>query len=272
MWKRLQRLCFRAIRWVFQHELTTALLVLGVAAGTFGFVQLADAVTEGDSTAVDRTVLLSLRHADDHSDPIGPHWFEEMARDVTAIGSVAVLSLFTIAALGHLAMIGRKKLAAATLAAIVLGTFVSWLMKVGFDRPRPDLVPHETQVFTRSFPSGHSAMSAVVFLTLGWLAARAQPSKKGKISFVLGATLLTLLIGSSRVYLGVHWPTDVLAGWTFGATWAAASWLALRWIDRSTEVDLDEEEADDDVLLADEAPAPAAGTPTADAAAGKPTA
>ncbi|QDT14403.1 phosphatase PAP2 family protein [Alienimonas californiensis] len=260
MWKRLRVTWFRAVRWVFLHELATVLLVLGVGAGTFGFIELADAVTDGESTAVDRTVLLALRNPDDHADPIGPHWFEEMARDVTAIGSVAVLSLFSIAALGHLAMIGRRKLAAATLVAIVLGTLVSWLMKVGFDRPRPDLVPHETQVFTRSFPSGHSAMSAVVFLTLGWLAARAQPTKKGKISFVLGATLLTLLIGSSRVYLGVHWPTDVLAGWTFGATWAAASWLALRWIDRSPHVDLDEEEADEDVILADKT------GPTADGA------
>ena len=220
----------RLVHWVFTHERTTVLLVLCVCAGVWGFVQLADAVTDGDSLAVDRTMLLSLRNPDDHADPVGPDWLEEMARDLTAIGSVAVLTVVTLTALGHLAMIGRRKLAAATLAAIVLGTVVSAGLKVGFDRPRPDLVPHETQVFTRSFPSGHSAMSAVVFLTLGVLAARAQPGRAGKLSFVIGATILTLIIGSSRVYLGVHWPTDVLAGWTFGATWAAASWLLLRYI------------------------------------------
>ncbi|NNJ27247.1 phosphatase PAP2 family protein [Alienimonas chondri] len=242
MWKRLQRQCRRLIHWIFTHELKTILTVLGVGAGIFGFVQLADVVTEGDSSSVDRQVLMALRNMEDAADPLGPDWAEEIARDVTALGSVTALTLLTIAALGHLALIGRPKLAAATLTAIALGTLVSWLMKIGFDRPRPDLVPHATQVFTRSFPSGHSAMSAVVYLTLGLLAARSQPTRIGKLSFVIGATILTLLVGASRVYLGVHWPTDVLAGWTFGATWAAASWLALRWVDRATRVDFEEPE------------------------------
>ena len=230
MWNRPLVLSNRLIRWLFARERGAVLLVLCVGAGAYAFVELADAVAEGESAKLDRAVLLALRNPADAADPLGPHWAEEMARDVTALGSVTALSLLTLAAVGHLALIGRGRLAAAAAGAILLGTLVSVALKIGFDRPRPHLVPHETRVFTRSFPSGHSAMSAVVFLTLGALAARAQSRRIGKLSFALGAAGLTLLVGASRVYLGVHWPTDVLAGWTFGAAWAAASWLVLRWI------------------------------------------
>ncbi|PAY16109.1 hypothetical protein CKO51_28305 [Rhodopirellula sp. SM50] len=116
--------------------------------------------------------------------------------------------------------------------AIVSGTAVSTLMKSGFNRPRPELVAHQTQIYTKSFPSGHSAMSSLVFLTLAAAMARAERDRKTKVFLIAVPIVLSLLIDVSRVYMGVHWPSDVLAGWLFGMTWAAASWLVFRFVQR----------------------------------------
>ena len=129
---------------------------------------------------------------------------------------------------GFLALIGRTTTAAGVLLWSAAGTLVSHLTKLGFARPRPDLVPHAADVFTASFPSGHAMLSAVIYLTLGALIAGTQQDRHVK-SFVMGfAVLLALLVGASRVYLGVHWPSDVLAGWALGAGWACLGWLVFR--------------------------------------------
>src|SRR5206468_91472 len=116
--------------------------------------------------------------------------------------------------------------------AIVSGLFASTVLKHFFDRPRPNLVPFTVYVSTSSFPSGHSMMSAVTYLVLGALLARSQERKLVKAYFLLGAVFLTVVVGISRVYLGVHWPTDVLAGWTAGAVWALLCWLLARHLQR----------------------------------------
>ncbi|KAA5541790.1 phosphatase PAP2 family protein [Roseiconus nitratireducens] len=220
----------RFLRWIRGHELATAVLVGIVGAGIWGFVELADEVTEGDSMTLDRQILLSLRQPNDASDPLGPSWFEEMARDVTALGSVVVLMFVTTIVVGYLFLAKQNWVSLFVIVAIVGGTLVSTGMKSAFNRARPDLVQHETEVYTKSFPSGHSAMSALVYLTLGALVARVQPRRKLKVYFLAVAVFLAILVGCSRVYLGVHWPTDVLGGWMFGVTWAAASWLVFRWL------------------------------------------
>ena len=111
------------------------------------------------------------------------------------------------------------------------------VLKQIFERGRPDLVPHAVQVFSASFPSGHATLSAVTYLTLGALVARLAPHRLAK-AYVLGvAIVLTLLVGTSRVYLGVHWPTDVLAGWCVGAAWAIACWLVAVWLQRRGKVE-----------------------------------
>ncbi|WP_404308435.1 phosphatase PAP2 family protein [Neorhodopirellula lusitana] len=219
-------------RWIMQHEMITLALVGIVFASLWGFVELADEVLEGDSLWLDRYLLLSLRNPADATDPIGPSWVEEMARDVTAMGSVVVLTVLTAITAGYLKLTQQRWIAIFVVLAIVGGTLVSVAMKSGFDRPRPDLVPHETRIYTQSFPSGHSAMSAMVFLTLGALVARIQATRTTRAYFLVVAFLLTASVGVSRVYLGVHWPTDVVAGWTFGVAWAAGSWLVFRNLER----------------------------------------
>ena len=117
-------------------------------------------------------------------------------------------------------MAGKRGAAFLVVVAVVGGMLLSTGLKLGFERPRPDLVPHGARVYTASFPSGHAMLSAVTYLTLGALLARVQERRRVKAFFIGLAVVLTLLVGVSRVYLGVHWPSDVLAGWCVGAAWA----------------------------------------------------
>jgi undecaprenyl-diphosphatase len=208
------------------------LTVLGVAAGlTIAFGQIAEEVLEGDSTAFDRTLLLALRNPADLSDPLGPPWLEEAARDITALGSYSVLGLVVGAVAIYLVMIRRRAAALWLLASVVGGAALSSVLKIGFDRPRPDIVAHVARVFTMSFPSGHAALSAVVYLTLGALLANSAGSRVQRAYFLTLALLLTMLVGITRIYLGVHYPTDVLAGWCFGAAWAILCCLGWFWLE-----------------------------------------
>lgn len=214
------------------------LAALGVAAAAlWAFIELADEVLEGETHALDSALLRALRAAGDPSDPLGPAWVEEMARDVTALGGVVVLVLLTAAAVGYLLLERKRHAALAVLVAVGGGQAVSAVMKAAFERPRPDLVPHLSYVYTASFPSGHAMMAAVTYLTLAALLAQVHESWRIR-AYLLGiALLLTLLIGCSRVYLGVHWPSDVAAGWTLGAAWALACWAAMRALQREGKVE-----------------------------------
>ena len=122
------------------------------------------------------------------------------------------------------------------LLAVFGGGAIVYFLKLGFDRPRPDLVPHGSYVFTASFPSGHSMLSAITYLTLGFLLARSQSHRTLRIYIMVLTLVVTGLVGLSRVYLGVHWPTDVLAGWAAGACWALLCWLVARWIQQRYEL------------------------------------
>ena len=193
------------------------LLLLVIAALGWGFLALADAVGAGHTGETDRSILLALRHPDDLADAIGPAWLEKMMRDFTALGSTGVLTLTVLSTAIFLWLSGKRRAVALILVTVVTGTFTGQLMKAGYDRPRPDLVPHGSIAINASFPSGHSLMAATVYLTLGLLLARVNPHRPIRILVVSTAVLVTVLVGVSRVYLGVHWPTDVLAGWTVGA-------------------------------------------------------
>lgn len=215
---------FRTLGWFGRHELITLVALVAIAGAIWGFAELSDEVFEGATQSIDRDVLLMMRSVDDLSDPVGPRWLEEMGRDITALGGIVVLVGLSLAAAGYLLM--RRAFRAAILLAIsVLGGWgVSMLLKNVFARPRPDLVPHHSEVYTASFPSGHSMMAAVTYLTLAVIVARVQPNLRIKAYLLALAVLIVVLVGVSRVYMGVHWPTDVLAGWTAGAAWALLCW------------------------------------------------
>ncbi|MFO1152397.1 MAG: phosphatase PAP2 family protein [Rhodospirillales bacterium] len=225
------------------------------AAGALGFIWLADAVGEGSTHALDTHLLLALREPGDPGNPIGPAWLEETARDITALGSNGVLALAVVTGCLFLFLSHRPRTAVLLLLASGGGLLLVGMLKELFERARPDLVPHAARVFTSSFPSSHAVMSAIVYLTLGALLARAQPDRRLKIFFALLAVTLTLLVGSSRVYLGVHWPTDVLAGWCIGTAWAAAFWALAGWLqwrrarDGAREVTGERAREDDDRSL-----------------------
>lgn len=214
-----------------RRDIIPIAVLLGIAVPVWAFTEIAEEVGEGDARWFDESVLLALRTSDP-ADPIGPHWVEASVMDITALGGFTVLALVTLLAVGYLLTLKRWADAALLLAATVGGTAISEGLKMGFNRPRPDLVAHVVETTSMSFPSGHAMLSAVTYLTLGALIARTQ-DRTSLHGYVLGAAvLLTVLIGVSRIYLGVHWPTDVLAGWCLGAAWALLCWTVATWLTR----------------------------------------
>ena len=185
------------------------------------FVFLASEMMEGDLARFDTAVLMAFRTAG--NDPIGPAWLQETGRDVTALGSFAFLGFLFAATTGYLLLIGKRGLALLMVAAVLGGVVVSMALKLGFDRPRPD-IPHTARVFTASFPSGHATLSAIPFLTLGALLTRATADRHIRAYFMTLAVILTVAVGISRIYLAVHYPSDVLAGWCVGSAWAVLCW------------------------------------------------
>jgi len=153
-----------------------------------------------------------------------------MFRDFTSLGSPSVLALVIIAVVGYLWLERERRTALFVLLAVAGGAALEMLLKVGFARPRPELVSHLVDVNSFSFPSGHATMATITYLTLGVLLASAQEHRRMKLYLLAVATFLTLLVGISRIYLGVHYPTDVLAGWCIGAAWAALCWSIFHWL------------------------------------------
>ena len=201
-----------------------AALAAGLLAAAFAFLHLGSEMAEGETRAFDSWLLLALRHPTDLNDPIGPAWLKSTMLDLTSLGSTAVLTLLTILVIG-LVMIRRNWRSALFIAAATGGgALLSALLKIDYARPRPTLVSHLVDVSSASFPSGHAMNSAIVYLTLGLLGARAVPDALARRYIIGVAVLLTLIVGATRVYLGVHWPTDVLAGWCAGAAWALLCW------------------------------------------------
>lgn len=223
-------------------ETRTLLVLLLIAAALWGFWALADEMAEGDTRAWDTSLLLSLREPGDPSDPIGGGNAEEAMRDLTALGGATWLVLLTAATAGALALMRQGRSALLLMAAVAGGQVLSSASKGFFDRPRPDLVSHEAYVLTASFPSGHSMMAAVTYLTLAVMLARATPRRRLKAYYFVVAAILTVAVGVSRVYLGVHWPSDVLAGWMIGAAWALLLYTVADWLGRRGAVEPEEED------------------------------
>jgi undecaprenyl-diphosphatase len=174
---------------------------------------------------LDPILILLLRAPGNPAAPLGPAWLAETGRDLTGLGSNGVEVLLCFALCGGLMLAGRARHALALLSAMVLALTANAAVKVVVQRARPDLVPGMPRVFTTSFPSSHAMVSAATFFTVAAIVAAATPSAALRRFAFAMAALGTGLIGLSRVYLGVHYPTDVLGGWAAGAFCAWASWM-----------------------------------------------
>ena len=220
-----------------QREPLVLLVMLLVALSIWAFAEIADEVIEKETHAFDEAVLLALRTPGETSNPLGPDWLEELALDTTALGSAWVLTFLTLAVTGFLLLKRQRRMAALVVIAVGGAMLLSFTLKRRFDRPRPDLVPHSVMVQTASFPSGHATKSAAAYLTLGALLAQVQVQRRLKLYVLTIAVIITLMVGISRVYLGVHWPTDVLAGWVLGAAWALLCWLIGFWLQQRGHIE-----------------------------------
>lgn len=209
-------------------EFDMLLAGLTIALCLWGFVELMELARESAPHSFDTTILLAFREAGRPNDPIGPAWLEGAVRDITALGSTIVLTLIVAASVIYLLLLRRVETALFVFAAVAGGEILSRLLKRSVDRPRPDLVSHLANETSMSFPSGHAMLAAVTYLTLGTLAARFLKGRTTPLYVLCLAVLVTLLVGLSRIYLGVHWPSDVLAGWCAGFAWAMLCWLVAR--------------------------------------------
>lgn len=206
-------------------EPTTLAVLVGLGGLLLLLAMIIEDVVTNETGSFDRSVLMALQVSGDLSKPIGPHWLKPMFIDITALGSPIIITLVTIVSVAYLATVGKRRLATLVAVSIGLGSIVEKLMKVSFDRARPEIVPHFQTLYSLSFPSGHATVSAMTYLTIAALLARTE-TFWGTRALVMGVGIgLVLLIGISRLYLGVHWPTDVLAGWTTGAAWALGTWF-----------------------------------------------
>lgn len=214
----------------FTPRLLAAIAVVGAAI--CGFLALHSEVREGDTNAFDRALILALRQTIDPNQLRGPRWFHEMARDITALGGFTVLGLITLAALAVLLVYNRRRQAAVFAAAAVAAQVAAEVIKHYVGRPRPAFVAQYDLIASSSFPSGHSMMAPAIYFTLAAIVAAGELRFGARVLLLAGSVALVVAIGVSRVYLGVHWPTDVIAGWTLGSAVALLAWVGLRWPER----------------------------------------
>jgi undecaprenyl-diphosphatase len=216
--------------WTFLKRFEARVLIglFLAAAALWSFLDIAEEMAEGDTQAIDSRLILLLREPGDLNDPIGSRGIEEAVRDITALGGTTLVIVVTVVSV--LAFVFHKKrIHGLVMAGAVLAAWASsQATKALFSRPRPDLVPHDVYVYSGSFPSGHSTMSTAAFLTLAMLVASLEMKRRSKALAYVLAAMVVVGVGFSRVYLGVHWPSDVLAGWCLGSAWALVGWLALR--------------------------------------------
>lgn len=214
-------------------EKSVLILLFVFTACLWIFMEVADEVRENESLHFDDRILLMFRTAENPAVPIGPKWLTTMAMDVTSAGSTTLLTFVILAVSGAFWLEKKHRAALLILTTTITGQILSGSLKMFFDRPRPDIVQHLTEVSTTSFPSGHSMMSAVVYLTIAAVAGQFIALKTTRIYLLFLAVVLMISIGISRMFLGVHYPTDVLAGWTAGFAWAIlcltiSHWLQMR--------------------------------------------
>lgn len=220
----------RLLAWIGQHELAVLLAFVLIVGGIWATVNLADEVVEGDTQQIDMNILMALREGADADNPIGPPWVEEMMRDFTSLGGTGILTLIVVTVTLYYLIQGRYKEMLILITAVVGAYLLSYFFKGLFDRPRPEFIPAGDYHYTASFPSGHALLAAATYLTLGGIVSQLMPVNRTKAFVLLLSFFVMGLVGFSRMYLGVHWPTDVLAGWMIGTVWAILWWLIVRYL------------------------------------------
>jgi len=220
---------------VLQIEIKVLLRVLLIVIGFLLFIFLTDEVREGETKHFDLMILESLRQPGNFHQPVGPEWVELAMRDITALGGGTVIIIITLSVVGYLIIQKKYNSLWLILGATIGGALIGFMLKEIVARERPEAVFHLVYVTSLSFPSGHSMMSMVVYITQASLLAQIQPKRSLKIYIITVALILTFLIGISRVFLGVHYPTDVLAGWSIGIAWALLCWL-IAWYIRERRI------------------------------------
>lgn len=207
---------------------TPDIIFIALSSLLVAFVLISALVTYTGVPSIDTSLLLALRDSTDSAKEWGPAWVGELMRDITALGSNWILIFFTVLISLYLKLTGKTYLARYFLGAIVSGAILSFLLKLGFARPRPELVPHATHVYTSSFPSGHAMSSSLFFMTFALTFAWQNAHQCARRLLFVAAILIPICVAFSRVYLGVHWPTDVSAGLCAGFFWSLLCYVVVR--------------------------------------------
>lgn len=228
------------IRQAGWREFVLLLAAASICGSIFIFASVTDEVMEGDLHEAEQGWMRSLRLPDDAATPIGPVWLQHVSLDISALGGGGVLTLMTLIVTGHLLLERRFHAVVLLLVATLGGVILSRVLKAIFARERPSIIPHLSEVTSASYPSGHSMLSSIVYLTLAVMLAQAVKSRRLKVYFVGVALLASFLIGLTRIYLGVHYPTDVVAGWSVGTGYAVICLLAAYWLQKRGTVEREE--------------------------------
>jgi undecaprenyl-diphosphatase len=215
---------------LLRYDIFYLFMLFVVVGVVWGGLKIGDLAGGSIIQEFDRWTLTAVRSAENPVIMRGPAWLPDLVRDITALGGAPVLTVVVLAVVGYLVLQKSYRSTLLVLIATLSGLLLSMLLKFYFFRSRPDIVPHLMYETTPSFPSGHSMMSAVVYLTLASLLARIETSNRVRLYTVGVATSIVVLVGISRVFLGVHYPSDVLAGWTFGTGWAMICWYFARYL------------------------------------------
>ncbi|MEQ8482376.1 MAG: phosphatase PAP2 family protein [Hoeflea sp.] len=229
--KRLTGWLLRGVRTGNANRLPVALFAI-VTLGVYAFIEIADELAEGELRKIDEGLFLLLRSPADRSVPIGPAWLQETAVEITAIGGYPLIVLTLGAVAGFFVVTRRYGAAVYAVLSVGTGALLSQTLKNYYGRPRPDLVDHLDTVHTMSFPSGHALVTTVTYLTLASIVIGFLDSRRARFYVLSFAVFVAVIVGVSRVYVGVHWPSDVAAGWALGAAWASLSWLIVHLISR----------------------------------------
>jgi undecaprenyl-diphosphatase len=226
-------------------EIKVLVAVFAIVAGTIGFILIAGFVSRGSADHIDMQILRSFRYPGNLTRPIGPGWLFEVMRDITSLGGSTIVFLITFIVIGYFILQKQHSMLFLVLAAVIGGAIMDLELKELFGRIRPEIIPSLIPVKSFSFPSGHSMMSTIIYLSLASLIARIQVRLRDKIYIISVAIFLSFIIGVSRVYLGVHYPSDVLGGWSLGLAWAALCWFVAWYISKKRLMEITEKSKDD---------------------------